>query len=357
MFDYVGDSFSRLLVVLLMILGLVGCNDEAKVRTFEWQLQSQATEDSVDFKELKRFSDNVKAMSAGRFVITPYAGGAITGGADIYSAVKEGRIQMGNGWPNWWSGQNPAWALMNAGPFDFMNLDGSMMFFLAGNGQKLANELSVPDGIIWRPAWWPGMEFGLLSKTEIKGLDDLLSKKVRIGPGLPSEVLAAAAGAFTLPTVPEEIRPALENGDLDAVEWTTAGGAWNLGLNDISKHAIVPAIWQPSVLSDFLINKQAYDDLPPDLQAILETAIKSYTLTTTMKAKVEDFEAFGLFIANDFNINKWSAEDIERWRTVSDSVLAEYSSRDPLSKRIIEEKRKFKDVYNHYYDWFGPYDK
>lgn len=340
---------------LVFILG--GCDKEPKNEIHQWRLQSQATESSIDFQELKKFSENIKIMSGNRLIITPHPGGVITGGPDIYSAVKEGRIEMGNGWPNWWSGQHPAWALMNAGPFDFMNLDGSMMFFLSGEGTNLANSLSSPDGILWRPAWWPGMEFGLLSKTEIRGLDDLHSKKVRIGPGLPSEVLAAAAGAYTLPTVPEEIRPALESGDLDAVEWTTAGGAWNLGLQDISKHAIVPAVWQPSVLSDFLINKQAFDALPDDLKAILETAIRSYTLTTTMKAKVQDFTAFDLFLSNDFNINTWSKEDIARWRLVSESILDQYASNDPISKRIIEEKKSFKQSYNRYYEWFGPYDK
>lgn len=349
--------FLKCIIPVFVLFNLTACTEDDKPKPFLWTLQSQATEDSIDYKELKVFTDNIKTMSGGRLVITPHPAGVITGGPDIYNAVKEGRIHMGNGWPNWWSAENPAWALMNAGPFDFMNLDSSMMFFLAGDGTKLANELSLPDGIVWRPAWWPGMEFGLLSKTEIKGLDDLHSKKVRIGPGLPSEVLAAAAGAYTLPTVPEEIRPALEKGELDAVEWTTAGGAWNLGLNDISRHAIVPAVWQPSVLADFLINKKAFDALPTDLQAILETAIKSYTLTTTMKAKVEDFEAFSLFVDNGVNINKWTQQDLERWKIVSDSVLAKYAARDPLSHRIIQKKKEFKKVYRDYYQWFGPYDQ
>lgn len=351
------QSLFVLFMSALALVFLTACSEEKNPQNHLWTLQSQATETSIDFKELKDFTDNIRTMSGGRLIITPYSAGLITGGPDIYSAVKEGRVEMGNGWPNWWSGENPAWALMNAGPFDFMNLDSSMMFFLAGDGTKLANDLSLPDGIIWRPAWWPGMEFGLLSKTEIKGLADLNLKKVRIGPGLPSEVLAAATGAYTIPTVPEEIRPALEKGDIDAVEWTTAGGAWNLGLNDIIKHAIVPAIWQPSVLADFLINKQAYEALPSDLQAILETAIKSYTLTTTMKAKVEDFEALSLFIKSGVKINKWTDQDLEHWKVTSDKVLLKYGSHDPLSKKIIDKKREFKKVYRDYYQWFGPYDK
>jgi TRAP-type mannitol/chloroaromatic compound transport system substrate-binding protein len=337
------------------MLFLQGCQE--KVETVEWRIQSQATETSTDYKELVKMTENIKVMSGGRFIITPYPGGKITGGPDIFNAVKKGTVEMGSGWPNWWSGQNPAWAVMNAGPFDFMNIDASLMYFLAGDGTKLANELANPEGIIWRAAWWPGMEFGLLSKEPILGIDDLKDKKVRIGPGLPSEVLTATTGALSIPLVPSEIKVALEQGTIDAVEWTTAAGAWNLGLNDIANHAIVPALWQPSVLADFLINQQAYNALPEDLQAILETAIKSYTLTTTAQAKVEDFEALKAFAANNTRLNTWSESDIASWRKVSDEVLKEYKNKDDFTKRLIESKQQFKSEYNEYYKLFGPYDE
>ncbi len=342
-------------VLVASVFLLQGCFEKPpKMHT--WHLQSQANRDTLDFNELKNFADNVKTMSAGRFNIVVHPSAEITSGADIYSAVQEGRIQMGNGWPNWWSGKNAAWALLNAGPFDFMNLDASMMFFLAGEGTKLANSLSNPHGIIWRPAWWPGMEFGLLSTSPIKGLADLYKKKVRIGPGLPSEVLAAASQAYTIPLLPEEMKSALQNGDIDAVEWTTATGAWDLGLESISKHAIVPAVWQPSVLSDFLINEDAYNALPKDLQAILESAIKSFTLSTTLKAKVSDFKALDKFFASGTQINKWSDEDIETWREVTEQVMKSYSEKSQINKTIIEHKAQFKKDYNEYYRWFGSYE-
>jgi TRAP-type mannitol/chloroaromatic compound transport system substrate-binding protein len=342
-------------VLIASFILLQGCINKAPEK-YTWQLQSQANQGTLDFNELKSFADSVKQMSAGRLDITIHPSSSITSGADIYSAVQEGRIQMGNGWPNWWSGKNPAWALLNAGPFDFMNLDASMMFFMAGEGTKLANSLSAPHGILWRPAWWPGMEFGLLSTSPIKGLADLEKKKVRIGPGLPSEVLAAASQAYTIPLLPEEIKSALQSGDIDAVEWTTATGAWDLGLDGISKHAIVPAVWQPSVLSDFLINKEAYDALPKDLQAILESAIKAFTLTTTLKAKVSDFEALDKFFASGTQINKWSDEDIQKWREVTEQVMKSYSEKSLINKSIIEHKAKFKETYNEYYRWFGSYE-
>ena len=344
-----------LFLLTFLTLTLAGCFDATPKKNL-WQLQSQATETSIDFIELEKFSQNISLMSGGRLEIIVHPGGFITGGPDIISAVSEGRIEMGNGWPNWWSGQNPAWAVMNAGPFDFMNLDASMMFFLAGEGSDLANQLAAPLGVLWRPAWWSGMEFGLLSRQPVNGLDDLKGKRIRIGPGLPSEVLTEAAGSYAIPLVPSEIEPALRAGDLDAVEWTTAAGVWDLGLQEISPYAIVPAIWQPSVLSDFLINKQAYDQLSPDLQAMLETAIRAYTLTTTFKAKLKDFQALERLKKQGLSFRRWSARDIKRWRAANDKVLQRYTDRDPYIKQLITKKRTFRDEYNRYYEYFGPYD-
>ena len=346
---------NTVLPCLLIIdrIALTACNKEP---TFIWTIQSQATSTSLDFVELVKMTDNIRVMSQGRLDITAHSGGVITGGADIYNAVKERRVEMGSGWPNWWSGNNPAWAVMNAGPYEFMNLDASMMFFLAGEGTELANELSAIDGIIWRPAWWPGMEFGLLSRDPINGLADLKGKKVRMGPGLPSEVLASASGAAAIPLVPSEIKPALANGDLDAVEWTTTSGAWDLGLGDLATHAIIPAIWQPAVLADFLINDEAYNELPEDLRAILMTAIKSYTLTTTTLSKIEDFKALEKFQDSNISIVQWSDADLLIWKKESDRLHSLYEQRDQFTGRLIRSKDKFKKQYDDYYLYFGAYD-
>lgn len=346
--------FRLIIVSVFSALLLMSCKlEEQKIHY--WDLQSHASETSVDFIELQRFVENVKVMSAGRLIITAHSGGKITTGPDIYSAVSDGRVEMGNGWPNWWAHHDAAWSVMNSGPFDFMNLDSSMMFFLIGDGTELANKLSKPHGVMWRAAWWPGMEFGLMSKSPINNLDDLKEKKVRIGPGLPSEVLSEASGAYTIPLVAQDIYRAIENDDIDAVEWTTSGGVLDLGIHNIAPYAIVPAIWQPSVVSDFLINEKAYDNLSDDLKAILETAIKSYTLTTTLKSKLSDFDAFSELQKQGVQIVRWSESDIERWRLANEKVLLKYETTPHLND-IIKRKKSFKKQYQDYYRYFNRYD-
>ena len=332
---------------------LLSCSEN---KTVKWRLQSHAGKSSIDFKELITLSENIKKMSNGTFVIEVYSGGEIAGGAKIFEAVRSGEVEMGNGWPNWWSAQHPSWAVMNAGPFDFMNLDASMMFFLAGEGTELANELAGKVGLVWRPAWWPGMEFGLLSREPIKGLSDLKGKRVRIGPGLPSEVMSDAAESLSIPLVPNEIHPSLESGVIDAVEWTTANGVLDLGLEELAPNAIVPAIWQPSVLSDFLINEKSLNKLSDSHRTILETAIKAYTLTTTLKSKVKDMESLESLKSKGVVFNKWSPSDLEKWRKSSDKIYNEYKKKDDFSKRLINSKQQFKSEYNRYYELFKSYE-
>lgn len=346
----------RVLFISLLLVCLSSCEQQKQAQVHNWSLQSQAVATSTSYMEIEKLTQQISLMSGGRLNITPYSAGKLVHGPDIFNAVSDNTVQMGSGWPNWWSAQHPAWSVMNAGPFDFMNIDASMMFFYEQGGLELANELSLEKGVVWRPAWWAGMEFGLVSKQPIQGLDDLTGKKVRIGPGLPSEVLAKASNSLAIPLVPEEIKPSLESGNIDAVEWTTAAGIVDLDLMESSPYGIVPAIWQPSVLADFLINKQAYDALSPDLQAILETAIKSYALTTTMKAKVSDIEALRLLKQQGMKLTKWSDSDMQRWRVASDQIISQYKQDDGFSKRLIDKKQAFKKEYDEYYELFGSYE-
>ena len=110
------------------------------------------------------------------------------------------------------------------------------------------------------------------------------------------------------------------------------------------------------MLSDFLINQQAYEALSPDLQAILETAIKSYTLTTTWKAKISDIHALQLLKQRGMKLSQWSAADLSRWRIASDEIYSKYKQNNEFSKLLIEKKQSFKIEYDEYYDLFGSYE-
>ena len=330
-----------------------------------WYLQSQAPAINPDFKAVQEFAKNIEVMTNGRLVIKTIAGDSqnrLSKGAGIYSAVKYNKVQMAVGWPNWWHTVNPAWNALQSGPYGFMNLDASMMWFFVGKGTEFANELSSNDGIIWRPAWWAGMELGLITQRNIRSLKDLSKKVVRIGPGIPNETLIRAAPGIQTVTIPSaDIQKAFDSGRIHGIEWTVPSATIKMGFHRLEKdkanHIIVPAVWQPSVLGDFLINMEAFNKLTPDIQAILETAMKAFALTTTLRGKVEDMEAMEQFQQEGVTISQWSDEDLAQWKKQAEVVYSKHQNQSEQFKRFFKDKIEFKRKYTEYYKTHGSYEK
>ena len=333
--------------------------------SIEWVLQSQAPEKNPDYKAVVEFAENIKLMTNGRLIIKTLAGDAkdrIAKGGGLYSAVKFNKVQMAVGWPNWWHGVDEAWNALQSGPYGLMNLDASMMWFFVGKGTDFANELSEKHGILWRPAWWAGMELGLMTDKKIKSLADLRGKVVRIGPGIPNETLKKAAPGVNIANIPSsDIARAFASGKIHGIEWTVASATYSMGFHTKkgggANHIIVPAVWQPSVLGDFLINKKAFSALTPDIQAILETAMKSFALTTTLKGKVLDMIALEKFRAEGVSISTWSDKDLASWKEEGKKVYESHRKENKKFKKIFDDKMKFKKKYNNYYKTHDSYEK
>lgn len=335
-----------------------------KLFAIEWILQSQAPAKNPDYKAIVNFAENIKKMTNGRLTIKTYAGDAknrLAKGGGLYSSVKYNKVQIAVGWPNWWHNVDSAWNALQSGPYGHMNLDSSMMWFYVGKGTEYANKLSEPDGIIWRPAWWAGMELGLLTKKGINSLADLKNKIVRIGPGIPNETLKKAAPGVKTNTIPSsDIGRAFASGNLHGIEWTVPSATYAMGFHKKegggADHIIVPAVWQPSVLGDFLINKKSFESLSPDIQAILETAMKAFALTTTLEGKVQDMEAMENFEKNGVSISTWSEEDLKTWYKEANNVYEKHKKKSNDFREIYEDKMKFKKKYQNYYKTHGSYE-
>lgn len=329
-----------------------------------WVLQSQAPSVNPDYIAIEKFTRNIKKMTNGRLLITPIAGDSKdkkSKGSGIYNAIKHNKVQMAVGWPNWWYKFDPAWNALQSGPYGFMNIDASMMWYFVGNGTKYANELSNKDGILWRPAWWAGMELGLITQQNIKGLDDLKGKVVRIGPGIPNDTLLAAAPGVRTVTIPSaDIEKAFEQGMLHGIEWTVPSATINMGFHRLdnvkANHIIAPAVWQPSVLGDFLINQESFNKLPEDIQAILETAMIAFALTTTLNGKVLDMDALSQFQQEGVHISRWSDKDLKTWKEKSEEVYSVHKKKSKDFERYFNDKMAFKKKYNTYQKTHGAYE-
>ena len=139
-----------------------------------------------------------------------------------------------------------------------------------GGGQELWDELYGEFGLKASMAGNTGTQMGGWFQKEINALSDLQGLKMRI-PGPGAEVINRPGGtAVNLPG--GEIMPALQSRVIDATEWA---GPWNdlaFGFYKITKNYYGPGFHEPSAALELTVNKEAWDGLEADLQAVVESA-------------------------------------------------------------------------------------
>jgi len=338
-----------LILVMAAVFLLVGQTAFAK-KVYRWKMPTAYTSVMPDFKELERMAKNLKIMSDGRLIIKPYPSGALIPGKDIYDAVRTGTVEMGCGWPNWWIGKNPAWNLLNDQPFGFRRKDAFLMWYWHGEGSKIANELTNPDNIKWVPGLFTGVQTGAFCRIPIRTLADAKGKKFRIGPGLHMEVLKMN-GIHPVSMAAEETFGALERGVVDMAEWLTPGTDYPLKFHEVAPYILAPAWWQPSGLSDFLINMKKYNALPKDLQAMLITALRDSSHYGAFKLKDLDRIYMEKFVEEGCKIFKWQEDDLAKLEKDTLKVKNKYADKYPMFKRIWNSQKDYRKKYYQYDEW------
>jgi TRAP-type mannitol/chloroaromatic compound transport system substrate-binding protein len=143
-----------------------------------------------------------------------------------------------------------------------------------------------------------------------------------------------------------EVMEAAQRGLIDGVEWINPTADLKLGLYDIFKFYSIQGLHQAIDISEIIINGKKWRELPPDLQAIVETA-------TTASI----FEAILYFVEqNAKSLKVLQAEKgVQLFDAPSDyapafiasakKVLAKFEEKDPFFKKVLDSQRKFaKDV-------------
>ena len=178
---------------------------------------------------------------------------------------------------------------------------------------------------------------------EINSVADLDGLKMRI-PGLGGEVLRRAGGTpVTMPG--SEIFTSLQTGAIDATEWVGAYNDVAFGLHKGARYYYYPGWHEPGPGLETMINIEAWNSLPPDLQAIVETACQA--ITTDMVAEYTHGNAMALKqLSEDPNVElrQFPKEVLDLLEELTREIVAEMSEGDELAKRIEDSYYAFLEV-------------
>ncbi len=344
-------NFTRsLFLVLSALLLLAACGEQNKPVTavhaeqpqeqFTWKL---VTSWPKNFPGLgmapEKFAKHVNAMSNGRLTVKVYGAGELVPGFEVFDAVSQGTVQMGHSGSYYWKGKIAAAPIFSAIPFGMTATEFNAWLHYGG-GMELWQELYKPFGIKPMPGGNSGAQFGGWFKKEINSVADLQGLKMRI-PGLAGEVLKNA-GAIPVTLTGGEIFSALQSGAIDATEWVGPYNDLAFGFYQAADYYYSSVWHEPGTGLEFLINQQAFDALPADLQAIVEVAANAVNESTLAEYNARNNAALKTLIdEHNVQLRQFPPEVMQALKYHTDALIAEQVASDKDFARVWHSYSEF----------------
>ncbi len=284
-------------------------------------------------------ADNVKKMSNGRLEITIDSSNKHKSPFGVFDFVKAGQYQMGHSASYYWKGKDVNALFFTTMPFGMITQE-QLAWYYYGGGKELAKKVYDQYGIIQYPGGNTGNQMGGWFRKEIKTVDDLQGLKMRI-PGFAGEVLAKL-GAKPTNIPPGELYTALERNTIDALEWVGPSLDLRMGFHKIAPYYYTG--WhEPATELQFMVNKEAFEKLPADLQAILEVAMQEAAFQMNTQSYYASAENWATMKAEfpAIEVKTFPPAVMSAIRKANDELIADIEAQGGVSAEIIKSQRDF----------------
>ncbi len=321
--------------------------ERAPEQRFEWKMATTWPKNLPGLGTgAERFAKMVEDMSAGRLGITVYGAGELVPALDVFDAVSGGAAEMGHGAAYYWRGKLPVAAFFTAVPFG-MTAPEMKAWLEWGGGLALWREAYAPFNLYPMAAGNTNAQMGGWFREAIHSLDDLRGLKMRI-PGLAGEVFERAGGtAVILPG--GEVFTALQRGAIDATEWIGPYNDLALGLHTIADYYYYPGWHEPGAVLEAIVNLDAWNSLPTDLQAIVEGAAAATNDSMSNEFSARNASALKTLIEeHGVQVRPFPQDVIDRLREISGEIILETRDQDDLSRRIVDSFLAFRAQMQDY---------
>ncbi len=297
-----------------------------------------------------QYVDSVNAMGGGRLKINYLVSGAVVKSFRVQDAVHKGVLDGGHGVTVYWYGKSKVASLFGTGPVFGQDAHLGLAWIHNGGGQELYDELIGNLGINTVGFFampMPTQPLGWFKK-EIKSAKDMVGLKYRT-VGLAADLMQEMGLKVTqLPG--GEIVPALERGVIEAFEFNNPTSDKSFGAHDVSKVYMLGSYHQAAEFFEIIFNKDKYNKLPNEHQAILKHAAAAASSTN-----------FWLGIDRYSNDLQWLQDKagVKVYRTPNpimtkqlaawDVMIAKLEAEDPFFKKVLKSQKEFAHRASYYY--------
>jgi TRAP-type mannitol/chloroaromatic compound transport system substrate-binding protein len=295
------------------------------------------------YKLAQEMSDSVSAMSNGRLILKLHPTGALVADNAAFDACSSGSFEAFFSSPIYWTGKEPVNTFLMSVPFTFTDFWQTQVWYWQKGGIDIAREsygkynlyfvgIFTPDGGTEEPVY---MKEG----SPIRTVEDFKGKKIRYPQGIQADIMGKLGVSVVNLTGPE-IYSALQTGVIDGAKVFGTTGTWDLGVHEVSKWVELTGI-QAATALEFVANKDAWSKLSPDLQAILQVAIRQHEERTYERIHLAEIDVKNKLTARGNTFIQLPPSEIAKIRQVALPVEDTWAAKDALSQKAFNSIKDY----------------
>ncbi len=312
------------LAAALLLAGIAAGPATAHAEPVSWKMQAATQAGEIAFAIMQDFTDSLGPLTGGRLQVELLPAGSAVQYSETLEAVGAGILDGQVTAPVYFSGKNPAFALLGDLIAAYDHSEEMFLFLRQGGGDALLRDLYAQYGVHYIGGAATGKE-ALVSTIPLHGVDDLDGIKIRAPEGMAQDIFdRVGAAPVNLPAA--EVFTAIERGVVDAADWSTFSMNHQLGFHRIARYPVYPGIHSLPVI-DVAVNAERWEALPPDIRAIVEAAVWDFSRDLTHRLELRDLADLADARAAGIEIIDWSREERSRLREIATGIWADWSTR------------------------------
>lgn len=329
--------------------------DVFAAKKIRWRLQGPFPAGMAVFYGAKEFAKKVNEASGGRLQIKAFPGGAIVPALKEFDAVNKGTLDAHFSGSHYHTSQvGLAGDLFNLYPGGPNPVEFAVWCYEAGGlelWQEMYDRHNYNVVALGTVGYSSSELFGWFKKP-IKSLSDFKGMKFRTA-GIWGEILTEL-GAAVVQTPGGEIFESMKRGVLDAFEFSTPGVDHSVGFHQLGAYMVGPGIHAPMAASELLVNKNSWEKLTPDLQAIVRIAAEATSLRMLCAMDYVDMVAMDKLEKYGTKFYKLPVEVQKEVVKKANDLYDRKAKADPFFAKVLKHQRDFLKGYRAYKEFCQP---
>jgi TRAP-type mannitol/chloroaromatic compound transport system substrate-binding protein len=273
-------------------------------------------------------------------MVKAYPGGGVVPAKKEFESAENGLIDMALEHPVWILDRWPYADLFNYRVAGMTAME-TLFWNEIGGGIELIREM-LGDTNVHTLNGFPMTPEAFLSCTKpINSPADLKGLRLRTAGGGIDGIAFAEMGASIVSIAGGEVYESVQRGVIDGYQFMSPAGDASNAFYEIVNYMYLSPVRQPTDYAYYFVNKDSWDELPPDLQTIVELSVYKTGMEFFQDQMAEDQNAIEFYKEYGVTVEPMAKSVEDLLVTVAERVYAERAAEFPFAAKVIESQDTF----------------